>query len=65
MLVDCIDHVLIDLHWIFSPEASDPFVLLFLLIVSHNLTLDIGIRSIKEAGPLARSVISYFKENIC
>ena len=44
MLVDCIDHVLIDLHWIFSPEASDPFVLLFLLIVCHNLTLDIGIR---------------------
>ena len=28
-------------------------------------TLGIGIRSIKEAGPLARSVISYFKENIC
>lgn len=27
-------------------------------------SLGIGIRSIKEAGPLARSVISYFKENI-
>ena len=27
-------------------------------------SLGIGIRSIKEAGPLARSVIEYIKENI-
>ena len=27
-------------------------------------SLGIGIRSIKEAGPLARSVISYIKDNI-
>ena len=27
-------------------------------------TLGIGIKSIKEAGPLARSVISYLKENV-
>lgn len=29
-----------------------------------NRTLGIGIRSIKEAGPLARSVISFIRENI-
>ena len=27
-------------------------------------TLGIGIKSIKEAGPLARTVITYLKENV-
>ena len=59
----------------FIPLLDDPMLVVFsgkhpgdydsrMLEPESYRTLGIGIKSIKEAGPLARSVISYLKENV-